>query len=32
MTRIFDEDLNAGMFTRAIHAGQRPEPLAPALS
>ena len=31
MTRIFDEDLNAGMFTRAIHAGQRPEPLAGAI-
>ncbi|MEO7362119.1 MAG: PLP-dependent transferase, partial [Gemmatimonadaceae bacterium] len=31
MTRIFDEDLNAGMSTRAIHAGQRPEPLAGAI-
>ena len=31
MTRIFDEDLNAGISTRAIHAGQRPEPLAGAI-
>ncbi len=28
MTRIFDDDLDAGLGTRAIHAGQRPEPLA----
>lgn len=31
MTRIFDEDLDAGLGTRAIHAGQRPEPLAGAI-
>lgn len=31
MTRIFDEDLAAGIATRAIHAGQRPEPLAGAI-
>jgi cystathionine beta-lyase/cystathionine gamma-synthase len=31
MTRVFDEDLNAGFGTRAIHAGQRPEPLAGAI-
>jgi cystathionine gamma-lyase len=31
MTRIFDEDLSAGISTRAIHAGQRPEPLAGAI-
>lgn len=31
MTRIFDEDLNARISTRAIHAGQRPEPLAGAI-
>src|ERR1700710_567349 len=31
MTRIFDEDLNAGISTRAIHAGQRPDPLAGAI-
>ena len=31
MTRIFDEDLAAGFGTRAIHAGQRPEPLAGAI-
>jgi cystathionine gamma-lyase len=31
MTRIFDEDLATAFGTRAIHAGQRPEPLAGAI-
>jgi cystathionine beta-lyase/cystathionine gamma-synthase len=31
MTRVFDEDLDARFATRAIHAGQRPEPLAGAI-
>jgi cystathionine beta-lyase/cystathionine gamma-synthase len=31
MTRVFDEDLTAGFGTRAIHAGQRPDPLAGAI-
>jgi cystathionine beta-lyase/cystathionine gamma-synthase len=31
MTRIFDEDQNKGFATRAIHAGQRPEPLSGAI-
>src|SRR4051812_3007910 len=31
MPRVFDEDLTAGFGTRAIHAGQRPEPLAGAI-
>lgn len=31
MTRVFDEDLNQGFGTRAIHAGQRPDPLAGAI-
>lgn len=31
MTRVFDEDLAAGFGTRAIHAGQRPEPLSGAI-
>lgn len=31
MTRVFDEDLTAGFGTRAIHAGQRPEPLSGAI-
>jgi cystathionine gamma-lyase len=31
MTRIFDDDLGTGFGTRAIHAGQRPEPLAGAI-
>jgi len=31
MTRIFDDDLNTSFGTRAIHAGQRPEPLAGAI-
>jgi cystathionine beta-lyase/cystathionine gamma-synthase len=31
MTRVFDDDLHAGFATRAVHAGQRPEPLAGAI-
>ena len=31
MTRIFDDELQARFGTRAIHAGQRPEPLAGAI-
>lgn len=31
MTRVYDEDLGAGFGTQAIHAGQRPEPLAGAI-
>ncbi|HXT18565.1 MAG TPA: PLP-dependent aspartate aminotransferase family protein [Gemmatimonadaceae bacterium] len=31
MTRVFDDDLVPGFGTRAIHAGQRPEPLAGAI-
>ncbi len=31
MTRIFDEDIAGGISTRAIHAGQRPDPLAGAI-
>jgi cystathionine beta-lyase/cystathionine gamma-synthase len=31
MTRIFDEDLAGGMATRAIHAGQRPDPVSGAI-
>ena len=31
MTRVFDEDLNAGFGTRAIHAGQRPDILSGAI-
>ncbi|HUQ46307.1 MAG TPA: PLP-dependent aspartate aminotransferase family protein [Gemmatimonadaceae bacterium] len=31
MTRVFEDDLKAGFATRAIHAGQRPEPLAGAI-
>ncbi|MDQ3696510.1 MAG: PLP-dependent aspartate aminotransferase family protein [Gemmatimonadota bacterium] len=31
MTRIFDDDLDRSFDTRAIHAGQRPEPLAGAI-
>jgi cystathionine gamma-lyase len=31
MTRVFDEDLEPGFGTRAVHAGQRPEPLAGAI-
>src|SRR6476620_4142500 len=31
MTRIFDEDQNAKFATKAIHAGQRPDPLSGAI-
>jgi cystathionine gamma-lyase len=31
MTRAFDDDMKAGFGTRAIHAGQRPDPLAGAI-
>jgi len=31
MTRIFDDDLDAAFGTRAIHAGQRPDPLSGAI-
>jgi cystathionine gamma-lyase len=31
MTRVFDDDLTAGFGTRAIHAGQRPDPLSGAI-
>ncbi|MFI5256281.1 MAG: trans-sulfuration enzyme family protein [Gemmatimonadales bacterium] len=31
MTRVFDDDLEPGFATRAVHAGQRPEPLAGAI-
>jgi cystathionine gamma-lyase len=31
MTRVFDDDLDVAFATRAIHAGQRPEPLAGAI-
>src|SRR5215204_3205365 len=31
MTRVFDDDLDAGFGTRAVHAGQRPEPLSGAI-
>src|SRR5690606_15306517 len=31
MTRIFDEDLDVALGTRAIHAGQRPEPQTGAI-
>src|SRR5215216_3062843 len=31
MTRVYDEDLEVAFGTRAIHAGQRPEPLAGAI-
>jgi cystathionine gamma-lyase len=31
MTRAFDDDMSAGFGTRAIHAGQRPDPLAGAI-
>src|SRR3569832_1781659 len=30
MTRAFDDEMNTGFGTRAIHAGQRPDPLAGA--
>ncbi|MEO5568918.1 MAG: aminotransferase class I/II-fold pyridoxal phosphate-dependent enzyme, partial [Gemmatimonadaceae bacterium] len=31
MTRAFDDEMNTGFGTRAIHAGQRPDPLAGAI-
>ncbi len=31
MTRIYDEELAGGLSTRAIHAGQRPDPLSGAI-
>lgn len=31
MTKVFDTDLAAGFGTRAIHAGQRPDPLSGAI-
>ncbi len=31
MTRVFDDDLTSRFGTRAIHAGQRPDPLAGAI-
>jgi cystathionine beta-lyase/cystathionine gamma-synthase len=31
VTRIYSDDIDAGFGTRAIHAGQRPEPLAGAI-
>lgn len=31
MTRILDDDLSGGMATRAIHAGQRPDPVSGAI-
>ena len=31
MTRAYDDDLSTGFGTRAVHAGQRPEPLAGAI-
>lgn len=31
MTRIFEDDLDAAFGTRAIHAGQRPDPLSGAI-
>src|SRR5688500_19615149 len=31
LTRVFDDGLEAAFGTRAIHAGQRPEPLAGAI-
>lgn len=31
MTRVFDDDLVAAFATRAIHAGQRPDPLSGAI-
>jgi len=32
VTRIFEDDLARGLATRAIHAGQRPDPLAGAVT
>src|SRR5260370_39408007 len=31
MTRVYEDDLKAGFATRAVHAGQRPDPLAGAI-
>jgi cystathionine beta-lyase/cystathionine gamma-synthase len=31
MTKVFDDDLNKGFGTRAIHAGQRPDPTTGAI-
>ncbi len=31
MTKIFPEDLNARLATRAVHAGQRPDPMSGAI-
>ncbi|MGH7710638.1 MAG: trans-sulfuration enzyme family protein [Gemmatimonadaceae bacterium] len=31
MTRVYDEDLTAAFATRAVHAGQRPDPLTGAI-
>ncbi|MGZ8377672.1 MAG: trans-sulfuration enzyme family protein [Gemmatirosa sp.] len=31
MTRIFEDDLRSGFGTRAIHAGQRPDPMSGAI-
>ncbi len=31
MTKVFDDDLNKGFGTRAIHAGQRPDPMSGAI-
>ncbi|HUF28239.1 MAG TPA: PLP-dependent aspartate aminotransferase family protein [Gemmatimonadaceae bacterium] len=31
MTQVYDDDLTGGFGTRAIHAGQRPDPLAGAI-
>jgi cystathionine beta-lyase/cystathionine gamma-synthase len=31
MTRVFDDDLDRGFGTRAIHAGQRPDPVSGAI-
>ncbi|HJU72149.1 MAG TPA: PLP-dependent transferase, partial [Gemmatimonadaceae bacterium] len=31
MTRVFDEDLDAAFATRAVHAGQRPDPVSGAI-
>jgi len=31
MTRVFDDDLDAGIATRAVHAGQRPDPTTGAI-
>jgi cystathionine gamma-lyase len=31
MTKVFDDDLLPAFATRAVHAGQRPDPLAGAI-